>query len=324
MDQQLGEELFFAIQEGDENGVQACLKNGADPSFCKHEEGTWGANDSISAIHQALRLKDDEKRIKITSLLIENKANLDCKESHYDWRGCGSSVSALELVMKTAERDVTLLRLFLHNKADPNQVSIQDIHSMRTDGSIKKNLLTSAASNQNLNIIKCLLEAGADPNLECSETINNEYGFRQNKTETALHICASTKANEEITNSIVSVLLEHKADVNSKRKYLEAISIPKPDYAVNVENPRDENYHSGQKHVLVEETVVHTAIMHGNSLMVKNLVDRGADLTISRMVGDEEVSVLDLIEKLYSDDEEQLHKMNFAVGNSSLAKSARK
>lgn len=320
--QELGSRLFAAIVAENLEQVKQCLADGADASYTENIEGTWGAHDRMSAIHKALRIQDDHNRYEIVELLINNKAKIDTNESHYDWRGCGSRTSALERVLE--KKDVNLLKLFLENGANANLQSTTDIHSMRTDGELKRTLLTSACMSNDFEIAKCLLEGKADPNLKCSTVTDNEYGHRSDTHETALHICVESQGKETEVEEIVKCLIDNSADVNCVKKYLVQTSISKPDYALEVDDPRDENYHSGLETFRAEETPVHFAIKTGKSLILKCLVDNGADLNIPSKCGAKETSTFELIDEYWKDNEEMLHKMKFAIGETSLAKSARK
>ena len=314
-------ELLEACGQGDVSKVKNLLETGANAAFEHNVPGTWGAYDKVSPIHKALSAKENSS--EIVALLLKNRASVNCKEEHYDWRGCGSGHSAFEIAMDKAKStgNVDILREFLKYNADPNQTSHRDIHSMRTDGRITQTLLTSAASSNNVEILKCLLEGGADPNKTCSESIHNEYGTRRETTESALHISAGGRNDEDAAKS-VEVLLENGADINAIRTFLHQEVIEKPNSAKDIDEPREIGFHSGLSTKSASETALHIAINSGNCLVVKCLVDHNADMSIKYHIGDEYTSVEDLVKKVQDDDIR--YSMEIAIGIKSRAKSANK
>jgi len=318
----IDQQLLDACKSGNTDEVTKLLKEGANAAYEKYVDGTWGAHDTTNPIHEAFKAKDDEKRLTIIKSLLEHKANMNSKEEHYDWRGCGHSTSALETALAIARNtsDVSIMKLFLENNADPNQVSTQSIHSMRTDGSITRTLLTDAASDMQISLLQCLLEAGADANSPAKTITNNEYGWREDTLAYPLHICAR-HANDEKAFEAVKLLLAHSAEINAVHQYLHQ---EQTETNSEVTDPRAEGYQSGITTKQVQETALSVAIRANNSLVVKCLVDSGADVTIPRKFGELVQTPTELINSLYADDEESLSKMKYAMGTNPLAKSAMK
>ena len=118
------------------------------------------------------------------------------------------------------------------------------------------------------------------------------------------------------------MLLDKGADVNAIRTFLHQESVPKPNSAKEIDDPRQEGYHSGLITMPASETALHIAIKAGNCLVVKCLIDHNADMSIEYQVGAEKTSVEDLVKKIQDDDIR--YSMEIAIGVKSRAKSANK
>lgn len=210
-----------------------------------------------------------------------------------DWRGCGSTKTAFEMVLPAAMKDVELLELFLRFGGDPNTKSEQNVHSMRTDGRAIQYVLHKAVRNGNLEISRALLDAGAKVDSVASEHFSNERGFDRHMDETALHhACGGHQPDV----AMCALLLARGADVNAVRKDLDQVSsgVESP-----TDDPRDPDFVSSVVCVPVQETALHIAIRSKNADLVTMLVCAGADVSRKRVCGNTEASC----EELCGDDE---------------------
>lgn len=145
-------ELLHAIQVKD-----LTEQPRTDAAYEDYKEGTWGARDRQSPIHEALfNLKSEGKQWRDGVMALMRKgadvnAKFEVREGpsrelfgrrtnrsiqRYDWRGCGRTESAFELLLSYAllERDGEMLNEALQRGGDANVKSVSTTHSMRTDG----------------------------------------------------------------------------------------------------------------------------------------------------------------------------------------------
>ena len=83
-----------------------------------------------SAIHCAFNKKTLNK--ELIFLLLDHGANVNALQEERNWKGSGSSKTALELALDT--NDVDIIQKFLSMGADPNKMLISERYTMRYDG----------------------------------------------------------------------------------------------------------------------------------------------------------------------------------------------
>ena len=273
------------------------ISEGARPNYVHKEDGVWGANQKYSVLHVAITSHDDthedatskQKEVwkEIIQLLLKNGANPNETKASYDWRGCGSESTAFELLCcRTKSPDPELLSSFLESGLNPDLAQVQSIHSMRTDGHIKNYMLHDFCISGNVDCVIALLNAGANMEIRATESINNERGYREEKSETALHVAASYNQIE-----ICILLLAKGADINAIRHHLDSMmndDIAKKNEAIN-DDPRDESYQNPWKITPIECTSIHLAIGNDNFDLAKILLICGADVTIPYIKGEESI-----------------------------------
>merc|ERR1712032_971197 len=90
----------------DTQRVKVLLDAGANAAFLHDPPGTWGSKDSKSVLHMALmsRQKPQERKA-VVELLLNAKADVNSKRCESDWRGCGSSTTAFEMVLNRISDD---------------------------------------------------------------------------------------------------------------------------------------------------------------------------------------------------------------------------
>merc|ERR1719160_1364305 len=109
----LGMELMEACKKCDlEKARELISTKGASAAFVNNREGVWGSREKESVLHAALssRTPGDDKNkyrdwVSLIRLLVENKADVNEKQENYDWRGCGSTNSAFEMMLPFAMED---------------------------------------------------------------------------------------------------------------------------------------------------------------------------------------------------------------------------
>jgi len=283
--------LIEAAGELDLDRVSALLAAGASAAFVHDPEGVWGSQSRKSALHKALRNCDaDHRPLKrqVVETLLAAKADVNAKQVSSDWRGCGSSNSAFEMALPDAMDDAGYLRLFLDAGADANTKSVRTVHSMRTDGQSSHYILHRAVRQGKVDVVRALLDAGANINAVASEHMHNERGFNRHTDETSLHIACG--GGDVATTAL---LLERGANVNEIRKDLAHEEVTRTEEPKS-DDPRDPDFEPTVRCVPVKETALHLAIGQGSVALVTLLVCAGADVSEPRVYGDAGTSAEEL------------------------------
>mmetsp|Transcript_16666 Transcript_16666/g.31002 ORF Transcript_16666/g.31002 Transcript_16666/m.31002 type:complete len:598 (-) Transcript_16666:199-1992(-) len=291
--------------------VKELLSAGASAKFVHDPEGTWGAQDRKSALHMAIQglpYRDPEPAVveswkAVIATLLEANADVNARRSSSDWRGCGSSSTAFEMILPKAMSDAKLLQVFLEAGANPNTESRREVHSMRTDGSTKHAVIHTATQAGNHQVIRTLLDAKADANSTATERMNNERGYDRDTSETSLHIACK---KGDVKGA--ALLLAHRADVNTERRELlqeektrEEMMAEMPDMPVKskkggkvkskkatsmTDDPREDGYVSPVRCISLKETALHIAIKSKNVALTTLLMCAGADASAEYVHGD--------------------------------------
>ena len=122
-----------------------------------------------------------------------------------------------------------------------------------------------------------LLNAGADVNARAGESICNERGFREEKSETSLHV--GVRRNEL---EICLLLLAKGADINAIESHYESErneNIVRLNQRIH-DDPRDDRYKDPWKITSVQSTPLHLAIQQQNLDMISLLLMCNADVSI--------------------------------------------
>eukprot|EP00961_Rhodomonas_salina_P009200 125229-Rhodomonas_salina.2 len=189
-DASLNDQLLQAAEDLNLSLVRELLAKGADAAYLHDPEGVWGSQDSKTALHMALGsvsrkpAKEAEEGIEIIETLLAARADVNAKRARYDWRGCGSTSTAFEMLLdsKTLNTNPNLLEQFLARGADPNAKKISLRHSMRTDGHSSSVPLHTAVRRNDVHSAGVLLRAGANVNELSVESRHNERGHNQDLT----------------------------------------------------------------------------------------------------------------------------------------------
>ena len=291
----LNEKLIAQCEKQNLGKIKELIADGAQASYAKKTEGTWGAYRYESVLHVAMlnfHKKKDEKAApeiwkEIILVLLKNGADPNKKYENYDWRGSGSSQSVIDLMGNKMDSD--LFTAVIKAGLNPNLMSIRDIHSMRTDGCIKSNLLHDFSRSGDLDCVVALLEAGANVDIYATEEIVNERGYQENKSETALHL-ATLNNNLEIC----LFLLAKGADINKEHHFTDSKLNEEIQNANVTDDPRDENYINPWENISVECTALHLALKRNHYDLAKFLLAAGANYEIPYKRGDDEISSFDL------------------------------
>jgi len=296
--------LIQAAKDLDADRVGALLSAGASAAFVHDPPGTWGAQDRKTALHMAIssRVQKDAAAGSwkaVIESLIAAKADVNAMRASSDWRGCGSSASAFEMILPSALQDASLLKTFLDAGANPNTKSVRNVHSMRTDGCSQSYVLHQAVAKGNMEVARTFLDAGAEVDAVASEHFQNERGFNRHMDETSLHI-----ACRRGDVAMAALLLERGAGIDKVRKDLEQEERA-PSKEPTTYDPRDPDFEPTVTCVPVEETPLHIAISNKHASLAAFLVCAGADASRVRVRGEAKSSP----EELCGDDAKMAHAL---------------
>jgi hypothetical protein len=111
MDAAYNKELITAAHAADFGKVSELLARGADAKYVDESAGIWGSCDRKSALHMALShpavVHADAKKVVLA--LLAAGADVNALRKNYDWRGCGHSNTAFEMLLGACVRmDVSM------------------------------------------------------------------------------------------------------------------------------------------------------------------------------------------------------------------------
>eukprot|EP00927_Polykrikos_kofoidii_P034537 TRINITY_DN2928_c0_g2_i1.p1 TRINITY_DN2928_c0_g2~~TRINITY_DN2928_c0_g2_i1.p1 ORF type:complete len:457 (+),score=90.59 TRINITY_DN2928_c0_g2_i1:102-1373(+) len=285
--------LIKAAEQADVERVKILLNAGASAAFVHDPPGTWGSADTKSALHEALNIRNaEENRRAVIELLLNAKADVNAERRKSDWRGCGSTKTAFEMLRVNNPSDEELFEVFLASGANPNAVSRRNVASMRSDGYSTNFLLHDAVKANSERIVHALLCSRAVVDAVAEEKIENERGYNRDKEETALHVAIGCGHL-----GMVKLLLANGANVNFPRKDLDLIERevdPSETNEEQIDDPREEGYVSPVIMKEVEETALHIAIQEKNADIVAVLIAANADVSATRLHGEVRFSATDL------------------------------
>jgi len=299
--------LIDAAGTLDHSRVQTLLAAGASAAFIHNPPGRWGSCDARSALHVAIQRQpraqagahstEVDQWKALLQTLLEAKADANAERRKAGWGGCGSSISAFEMVLPAAMQDAGLLQSFLAAGANPNTESRHVVHSRHTNGGSCQGVLHTAVLSGNHEVVKTLLDAKANVDAARSERIVNERGPNKDMGETSLHIaCKSGDVK------MSALLLEYAAEVNAMRddlvdedgSELELVARVPDKTKMAWDGPRDPDYVRPSRCIPVQETALHIAIMIRHAGLVTLLACAGADASIPRRRGETATSTEEL------------------------------
>lgn len=304
LQQEMDVQLVAAAEELDAEKVRSLLEAGASAAFVHDPPGTWGSKDTKSALHMAIQTRkgEPEQRDEVIGMLLDARADVNAVRASSDWRGCGSSQTAFEMVLQSVMTKPEQLQRWLDAGANPNTRSVQHVHSMRTDGEASKAVLHQACKAFSLqartvDVVRTLLDAGAEVDAVEFEEFHNERGYNRHMKQTALHIAC---ARGDLATA--ALLLARGADINKVREDLEHLHV---ETTSTCDDPREDDYECPVRCLPIRETALHLAIQKKQREIVALLVCAGADVTSRRRRDGEETSVQDIC----VDDEDLLSRL---------------
>jgi len=281
----LTKDLCEACEKGDLNLVKKIINDGANPAAEIHENIGWDAY-TYSPIHYALGMKGNGKlNVPLVEYLLSKGANINAEKCESGWMTRGSdSESGFSRILKlviSGKAESSLLALCFKYGVNVTKLIKSSTSTMRTSGTSEYFLIHDIVSKNRHDILKIILDNGGDPNSLYKCITNNEYGFAENTTMTPLHILIEKKPFDYFSETL---LMEKGAKLINK-KFLDQVEIEKPDYAKNVDDPRNNNYHSGLETYMCEVTPYQLAITMENIPALLFLQAYGCDKSTKYLRG---------------------------------------
>lgn len=273
----LGESLMAAARRLDLEAVKKLLASGASANFEKRNEGGWGALDAESVLHCAIHGKDartrPEDHFAVMETLILAKADVNAKKESRCWTGRASCQTAWDMVLDDAIEKPALLKLFLNHGANVNAKQTRSLGGMRNDGFQVRYLLNRVVKAGNYEVVKALLECGADAKVADTLQNCNERGYHSDDYETALHIASQTGRPD-----LAKLLLEYGAEVDAVHRQLlqESLDVSSP-----TDDPRDDEWECDVQCRPLHQTALHLALRGGHHELAKLLVCWGARTSLA-------------------------------------------
>lgn len=280
--------LILAAQEGHLDIVKLLLDAGANVNA--YDE--FGNTALISAVTTSCYYRDDEykctdekKKIEIVKLLLDAGANPNLSN-----KGGVSAVTIAanngykeisQLFVKSGKVEDTLLTASLRGDVKAVKEFIKKGANVNEKDNNGFTILMLTARQNNPEIIKLLLDAGADVNY-----VSNEGSFADKYTALAL-----AAGNNRVEN--VKLLLAAGADVNIECNFRNTAL----HYAVNNAEITKLLLDAGANVNAQgedEETPLIRAVKAGNVEVVKILLDAGADINISNYAGVKPLDIYDI------------------------------
>lgn len=250
-----GTPLHKAVSQMQEEDVKLLLE--ADSNL--NARDTFGSTPLHTAVQvrqfiyqqQKNADKELEKLFHIVKLLVENGADVNAT----DIRGA----TPLHKALLTGYPDLDVARVLLSNGADPNRKSRGNT------------FLCIAVSEEQVEVVRLLLEANANPNLKC-----DTY-----RDFTPLHKAVATEQLE-----VANLLLDAGANVNAIQKYggtplLRAMNTGQSEM-VKLLLKAGANVNATS---LDGDTPLHRAVRRGKKEVVKSLIEAGAIASAKGMHG---------------------------------------
>ena len=206
---EIDKQLFTAVEQGDNKEVQRLLENGANVNAtCKQ-----GIHDKATPLHIAV----DTNNLEAVRILIEHGANVNVKYS---------KVGGFYPLRAAVYRGAEMMRLLLDNGADADKSKALVSAAGEGKTKIVEILLSEYGANPNVihifrtalsaalgrhpdnhEMIKMLLDYGADPNL----IVKEQFGISSTPLIQAFY---GMRAHDDYMVKNVQLLLDAGADVN--------------------------------------------------------------------------------------------------------------
>lgn len=125
----LNQQLISAARDADLEAVQRYLASGADAKFRDDQSGTGEAKTALTVALQQTHGAKAKAAKEVILALVAAGADVNAVRAQYDWRGCGISTTAFEMLLKSnLASDPAILEAFLQAGANPNAKRVDVRH----------------------------------------------------------------------------------------------------------------------------------------------------------------------------------------------------
>jgi len=307
----LDEQLCEICGQGNLDEVKKLVEQGANPNAKIHKSIGWDSY-TFSPLHYALGMKKSTLNIPIVQFLLEHGADINVKMSAEGWNTRGSvSESGFERIVSLVLQgsDVGLFRLALKYGGNPNTVISESHETMRSDSSKRCQLIHNIVGCHRPDILKVLLELGANSNAESTSSYQSEYGANENTVQTPLHLLLTAKGPFDFLSA--GLLVKYGCDVNMYQSNLDQVKTEKIDNGVT--DPRNNDYDPGLITYRIKITPLQLAIKNENISAILFLLSNGVNIRCPYFIEDKEHSLEVFMEKYSNLDKNKMEYMKMVL-----------